>query len=291
MPATSTALSITEILEQILSELPPFDILRFKRVNQKWHKIIRGSSLLQYKAWLREDYPDTAHLVRGDDLMPESQDYSDIAKEYEMRRYVYNLSKHLHPIVVARIMKKPPQDPSYCFEPDKSEENGYGGYLNLPPVLIRKLRKWYENNKHTEDEWGHMSLYRPHSRRIRWETPNSGGAGIPFELDVDFLIGKASIGHDNKSNEHRKRLDYLTLSDLFGALDRQWEEWLESERDEHFFSHDAGVCDLDMGLPAQSCLEYDSEDEDEDEENERSQVGYKMTMEEHIKVCLITASG
>ena len=71
--AASMVLSINELLEQILSELPPPDIFRYQRVNKTWYNLITKSQLLQYKSWLRDDYPDAAHHVRVDDLILEKE--------------------------------------------------------------------------------------------------------------------------------------------------------------------------------------------------------------------------
>jgi hypothetical protein len=307
MAAASDVFSIAEILQQILSELPPLDIIRYERVNSTWRKLITGSPLLQYKSWLRNDYPDPAHHVRADDLIPEYTDHDhDTEKDYENKRYIYNLSKHLNPIVVARIMQHPPEDPRFSFDPlSCMDKDGFGGYLNFCAILLRDLMQWYKNNKATEHIWGHMSLFRPDARRVSWETPTSGGAGIPFILEAvrtknpDAKRYRAAYMRGISVNKKTGKPLILTLSDLMGRLDDAWDAWIESEREEHYCSHDGGVCDFDQGIPSERCLESENEEDevekhdDEDEENEEGEEttsGTKMTMEEHIERAVIEAS-
>ena len=45
--ATNTALGITELLEAILEEVPPKDLLRCQRVCRTWKDTIDGSTKLQ----------------------------------------------------------------------------------------------------------------------------------------------------------------------------------------------------------------------------------------------------
>jgi hypothetical protein len=60
------------------------------------------------------------------------------------------------------------------------------------------------------------------------------------------------------------------------GLDSAWENWIESEEDEHYFSHDGAGCDLDQGIPGKGCLESA-------EMEEKPTFGTMMTMEEHIE--------
>jgi hypothetical protein len=282
MSAASAVLSIAEILEQIISELPPFDIIRCQRVNSTLKKLITSSPLLQYKAWLRNDYPDSAHHVRAEDLMPKFCPCS-IKKgvEYGNQRFLYNISKHLHPIVVARIMQHPPDDARYQFEPIAGglnagmDTDGFGGYLHFRPILIRDPRHWYEKNKSTEHIWGQISLYRPDARKITWQTGNSGGAGIHFTREAVRIGHPHSRSHDCIVKKAEQPL-ILTLGDLMNGLDSAWKNWIESEEDEHYFSHDGAGCDLDQGIPGKGCLESAKMEENPTFET-------MMTMEEHIE--------
>ncbi|KAF2638702.1 hypothetical protein P280DRAFT_520148 [Massarina eburnea CBS 473.64] len=104
MSAVSEVLGVTELFEQILSELPPLDIIRYQRVSRTWQNLIVESPLLQYKTWQRKDH---SNPVKADDLIPdlERKDFlrfdSEERKEYELPRFIYNVSKHLHPILVS----------------------------------------------------------------------------------------------------------------------------------------------------------------------------------------------
>jgi len=304
MSATSAVLSIPEILQQILSELPVFDIIRFQIVNRTWRELIVGSPLLQYKSWLRHDFPDPAHRVQANDVqLRESNGYIEgyrydhkIIAEANTKRYIHNITNHLNPIIVARVMENPPEDPSYSFEPtERKEEDGFGGYFYLRPVLIRDLLQWYETHKSTEGKWGHMSLYRPAARVIHWEVPTSGGAGIQFNLEAVESSSSSRYGQvdfiDNHIWAYKRPGEplILTLSDLFGRLERLWETWLNSEREEHYLSHDGEGCDYDQGLP-DNCLQPSNEDNSNEEENMKVTFGCKMTKDEHVDACIREAS-
>jgi hypothetical protein len=320
MSAASTVLSIVELLQQILSELPPLDIVRCQRVDSTWKKLITGSPLLQYKAWLCNDYPDPTHHVRADDLIPEYMEGegiedTDLAlselKALEAERFNYNISKHLNPIIVSTIMQRAPDLPRSWFDPlQDMEKDGFGGYLNFYPVLLRDLRRWYKKNRATEHIWGNMSLYRPDARKIRWEMPMTGDAGIPLRMEAVRTedpdaehYSSDFFGNDVLVNKSSGEPLVLKLKDLIGRLDAVWDRWIDSEREEHYCSHDGGVCDLDQGIPGESCSyadneedgeeEEDKDDEDveeEDEEEEETTIGPRMTMEEHIERAMIAAS-
>lgn len=361
---------IPEILQQVISELPPLDIIRCQRVNSTWQKFINDSPLLQYKAWLRDDYPDATQHVRPDDLIPEydrwaawhdrwAAEHADISEDdelgdekpgsedieipdlfeedpetgidlgnkdvemedaeegedtdsyttefdkeriYESKRLVYNISKHFHPIVVARFMEDVPSPSSHHYDPlQDMKQWGFGGSLHFRPVLIRALMRWYEIHKSSETKWGHMSLCRPPSRRISLETPCSDDAGIPFTLEARLDEERHGIRYDSDYRHH----DYvayknpgeplmLTLSDLMANLSQMWDEWIDSEHEIHYLSHDGSGCDYDKGIPGTGCLNSDAEDEDDDddegEEWERETFGFKMSMEEHIDQAVMEAS-
>jgi hypothetical protein len=318
MSAASAVFSIVELLQQILSELPPLDIVRCQRVDSTWKKLITGSPLLQYKAWLRNDYPDLAHRVRADDLIPEYMEGegiedTDLAlpelKALETKRFNYNISKHLNPIIVSTIMQRSPDMPRYWFDPlQDMEKDGFGGYFNFYPVLLCDLRRWYKKNRATEHLWGNMSLYRPDARKIRWEMPMTGDAGIPLRMEAVRTedpepYSSDFFGNDVQVNRKSGEPLVLRLSDLMGRLDDAWHRWIDSEQEEHYCSHDGGVCDLNQGIPGESCLdsaddedgeeeedENDEDGEEEDEEEEEVTIGTKMTMEEHIEKAMFTAS-
>jgi hypothetical protein len=314
MSAASTVFSIAELLQQILSELPPLDIIRCQRVDSTWKKLIVGSPLLQYKAWLHNDFPDPAHYIRADDLLPEYRDLDGDKEEdyktkcdkegsYERKRYNYNVSKHLNPIVVAMIMQHPPDSPSNSFDPlKKMDEDGFGGYFSFRPILLRDLMQWYERNKTTEHIWGQMSLYRPDARRIDWSLPLTSCAGLRLEIeavrteDPNAEVYSTDFGGiEVRVNKKPGEPLVLKLSDLMGLLDVTWKRWIESEHEEHYLSHDGAGCDFDMGIPGHECLESDEEEDGEDgeegEEEEKGETfGCKMSMESHIDWAVISAS-
>lgn len=214
--------------------------------------------------------------------------------DYHTKRYIYNVSKHLHPVIVSNIMKNLPQDPIYSFEPLRGmDKNGFGGYFKLIPALLRDLRRWYERNKATEHVWASIPLYRPNARKVSWSLPDSGGGRIPVELE-------AFPGNPEEGNANYPRYAFrvkkgpgeppvLTLGDLMSKLDCAWERWMDSEREIHFLTHYDQGCDLDQGIPSEDCLKSEDGDE-EDEYGERVTFGTKMTMEEHIEQAMCVAA-
>lgn len=286
-------LSIIEVLQQILGELPPLDIIRCQRVNRTWKQLIANSPLLQYQAWLRNDCSDPAYRIQPDDLIIE---YHGPSKETDNSTdgFIRNVAQHLHPIVVVNIMKHLPEDTCYSFDPvNKIDTDGFGGYLNLRPVLLRDLMQWYEKHKTTTHIWGNMPLYRPDARKVCWEIPDSEGAGIPVHLEA--IPNKAGTynpnhsGRDFKVNKAPGQPLVLTVGDLMRKLDYAWSQWMDSERENHYLSHDTGVCDLNQGIPDEYCL--GSEDEDEDDGGKRrAACRTKLTMAEHIQQAIEAAS-
>jgi hypothetical protein len=289
MSAHSDIFSIVEILQAVLSELPPLDIIRCQRVSSTWKTVITDSPLLQYKAWLRNDCPDPSYRIRADDLLPES-DYPT-KQAYDTKRYNYNVSKHLHPIVVARIMEHPPDDPRFEFDPlQNMQEDGFGGYLNFRPVLLRDLMRWYERHKATEHIWGSMSLYRPDARKVCWELPDSEVASIPVNFEAVSVTAEVYsclyTGYRWEVNKAPGQALVLTVGDLMKKLDYAWNEWLDSEREVHYRSHDCDSCDFDKGIPGEGCLDRD----DDKKSSPRPTFGEKMTMEEYIERAMTEAS-
>lgn len=72
-------------------------------------------------------------------------------------------------------------------------------------------------------------------------------------------------------------------------LDYAWSQWMDSERENHYLSHDTGVCDLNQGIPGEYWL--GSEDEDEDNGGKRiAACRTKLTMAEHIQQAIEAAS-
>jgi hypothetical protein len=271
MSATSTVLDLPEILQQVLSELPPFDIIRCQLVNRTWHRLIANSPLLQYKAWLRNDYPDPIYHVKPDDLMAEAD--SDVTKEFGTKRFLYNIGRHLNPVIVARVMEDIPRDPSYSFDPARDlEKYGFGGYFNFRPVLVQALLRWYNANKASEDKWTHVSLFRPEAHRLSWEVPGSDDSIFTFRLEAQHnekpdaqRYARHFMGHDYVANKRPGEPLFLTLRDLLGNLERLWERWLDNEREIHYMSHEGGGCDS-VGLPDHSVSSDSDGDEDMDED-------------------------
>jgi hypothetical protein len=304
MAAASAVLSLPELLTEILSHLPPFDILRCQRVNRTWQTLITSAPLLQYKSWQRNDYVDP---IRADDLIEEIpwqheyyQDHPAEREEQERLRYIYNVDKHLHPIIVSRTLKNMPETRSYSFEPDEyKDEDGFGGTFSFLPVLLQDLLEWYKENKHTEEKWGNQSLIRPDARIISWSIPSSDDGSMPFRL----VAMRTDDPETSKYDSHRlvaKKEPWeplvLTVGDLIGFLDELWDRWKESERQVHYLSHDGQGCDYDQGLP-DCCLDSDEEDMEIDSEDEEAgavwdntKKGYKMTADEHVQDCVKRAS-
>lgn len=284
--SASRVFSIIEILQQILCELPPLDIFRCQRVNKTWKQLISDSPLLQYQAWLRNDIADPAYRIRAEHFDAGIYKPAE-AVDYNTSRYIENVSRHLHPIILLNVLKHMPRDPRYSFDPVKrTEEDGFGGYFNLRPVLIRDLMQWYAKNKGTEHIWGKMSLYRPDARKVCWSIPLSDMAGIPVELKAytrrerDFTYPGYHGYRFEVIKEPGEPL-VLTVGDLMKKLDFAWDEWIDGEREEHYLSHDGQGCNFDRGIPAERCLEDDEEG---------TTFGDKMTLEEHIEQALEVAS-
>lgn len=284
--SASHVFSIIEILQQILCELPPLDIIRCQRVNSTWKQLISDSPLLQYQAWLRNDCSDPAYRIRADDFDPSVRKPKEEV-DYNTRRYLSNVSRHLHPVILVNVMKHLPKDPRYSFDPvPRSKKDGFGGYFNLRPVLLRDLMQWYERNKATEHIWGGMSLYRPDARKVDWSMPDSEDAGITVQLkavarkDGDPTFAGFHGWYFDVIKEPGQPL-VLTLGDLMKKLDWAWTRWMDSEHEVHYLSHDGEGCNFDRGIPGQGCLE---------EAEEYRTFGTKLTMEEHIEQAIAKAS-
>ena len=302
MTAASTTFSIAEILQLILSELPPLDIIKCRRINSSWKRLIDDSPLLQYRSWLRNDYPDPAQHVSAYDLKsaPSIGDPGYDEEEESNSSFYYNVSKHLNPVIVACIEEINPTSLDYWFDPTKNmETDGFGGYMHFPPTLLHALMQWRDRNASSQHVWGSMSLYRPNARKMCWEIPTSGGAGIPFHMEAvpkdDPNAGTYShcyAANDVSVNKIAGQPLFLTLGDLVGRLDMEWHRWIDSEQEEHYCGHDGGVCDLEEGIPGDGCLESDNEEDDGDDEDcgKMETSGRKMTMEEHIERAMEAAS-
>jgi hypothetical protein len=124
-------------------------------------------------------------------------------------------------------------------------------------------------------------------------------AGIPLNFEAvrneDPDAGKNSMVYFGNDVQFIKRPGqplFLTLSDLMGRLDAAWLRWVESEHEEHYFSHDGEGCDFDQGIPPENCLVSDNEEDGEeghDEGEEEMTFGTKMTMKEHIDRAVFAA--
>jgi hypothetical protein len=299
--AVSNVLGIPELLRQILSSLPPLDIVRIQLVCRTWHNLISTSPLLQYRSWLSSSYPGPERVTFADTIpeltweqksslfWSEYEEMMDKQTEYEVNRFLHNVSTHLNPVLVHIIMKHVPNNPTYCFEMKPPEHEGALSYFSFRPDILRDCVKWYEHHKDSQEHWGGMSLYRPDLKSVQWEIPCSDDSGIPVHMG-------AADGAER-----------LTLKDLMTDVDRLWYRWKDSERETHYLSHDAGECDLDMGFP-EHCLESsdeeedegenedkdededDDDDDDEEEEEEEEEggmklmkMGVKMSVEEHLE--------
>jgi hypothetical protein len=279
MSAALTVFHIPELLEHILSELPPLDIIRYQSVNYTWQRLIADSPLLQYKAWLRRDCLDPAHEVQEEqfEIAPFSEDYNmDEELDHTMRAISHSMSKHLNPVVVACFMKAIPVSPEYDWD---------GGFLPLRPGLLQALTRWHEAHEASEDRWGHMPLCRPSVSAIRSETMTSTRGGIPFNLEAQHSSDPKEANLVAWGVSHKRPdepLD-LTLRDIMQAVEDQWEEWLQFEKDLHWNRHRVG-CDYDVGLPSDKCLDHDKiSDEEERRYAETMETsGTKRTMEGHI---------
>lgn len=275
MSATSAALSVIEILEQILSRLPPLDIIRCKQVDRTWCALITHSPLLQYKSWLRNDCPDPTRRTKA------TYPLSDFFKpDKDGTRYTYLISKHLHPIFAAAALENSLSEYRRTYSFELFKPDGSLDYFTLRPVVMRPLLKWYAANKHTENAWGHMALFRPHAESLNWETSMTDGAGVPFHLNVESCRRPNFFSPADEKPEEQP--PFLTLSDLFRVLGRHWRNWVDAENETHYLSHDGEGCDVDEGMPGDLCLKryyriggYEDSDEDteddEDDEEEKSE--------------------
>jgi hypothetical protein len=225
----------------------------------------------------------------------------------ELDCFFYNVSEHLNPVVVASIMENPPSDASFTFGKYGGTGCGYSysfdphahsKKFDMSPIILRSLRSWYEQNKASEYVWGAMPLYRPDARKISWVLKVSGGGGIPFGLKA--VHGPESVPDDRTLifddpilvEKATEESTYLTLGDLLQRVEDVWNDWIESEQEEHDLSHDGLGCDLVRGIPGDFCLEFDKEDgeeegqfaSDEEEEAAEQRVRFrrKVALEEYI---------
>ncbi|KAF2443280.1 hypothetical protein P171DRAFT_432576 [Karstenula rhodostoma CBS 690.94] len=299
MAAASTVFGSPEILQQILSELPAFDIIRYQRVSRVWHKLIADSPLLQYKSWLRNEYPDPAQHVRDTDFIPWDRKYphgSEAARDHETKRYLSNITRHLNPIIVGRALEDIPRNAGSCFDPIQDmDKDGFGGYFNFRPVHIQALCQWYEANKDTESRWGHLSLYRPETRKISWDVPCTDDSGLPFSLkaksndDPDYT-GNGVVVVNKRPGEPL----FLTVGDLLANVGDLWEKWLDYERETHYLSHDGEGCDSSLGLP-DDCISFDDNEDQEEDSKENKVLGtdrhiFEGISEYYIERCIRIAS-
>ncbi|KAJ4286977.1 hypothetical protein N0V90_012858 [Kalmusia sp. IMI 367209] len=229
MSAMAAVISIPELLQQILSELPPLDIIRYQRVSRTWKELISSSPLLQYKAWLRHDFPGIVSMDPFADVLPESWELrslylycSEDEQARSARRFIRNISQHLNPVLVARTMQDFPDDTRHM----------YGGeYLSFRPVLIQSLMNWHEANKDSKATWADMPLCRPETDVVRWETNVEDEAGVPFTLQArypDDPEAQSNSGEFVAKKQSGEPL-LLTLGDLLEHLPSQWERWIDWE--------------------------------------------------------------
>lgn len=279
--AASSVLGIAELLEQILSELPPPDIFRCQRVNKNWYELITNSPLLQYKSWLRDDHSDPAHHVRANDLILDAEiDAEDYGSDYDShldaevdncdKCYGYNISRHLHPVVAACFMEYPSTEieDSFLINPDENMKGEFWARLPMNSVILRALIDWYQKNKDSEHIWGHISLCRPSVHKVKWELLNSDGSGISTDLEARYTENMKPEGYSSYSSTVDKEPGtplVLTVSDILKKLGGEWEAWLDGEHENHFFSHDGEGCNLSVGVPPERCLRGDNKSESESE--------------------------
>ncbi|KAF2447899.1 hypothetical protein P171DRAFT_429495 [Karstenula rhodostoma CBS 690.94] len=269
MSAALKVFCIPKLLEPILSKLPPLDIIRYQSVNHTWHRLIADSPLLQYKAWLRADCPVPTQEVQNDDFEGAFRNWEQQVDDdaYVERAVVYNISKHLNPVLVRCFMQHMPTKLRFVYFDD---------YLSLNPACLRALMYWYEAHKERENVWGHMALCRPDVSAIRWGTGASDDSGIPLELealhdeDADSSY-KISLLRRGQAYKRPGEPLVLTLRDLMRSVKWQWKRWLESEMKLHDRRHGRG-CDHAGGLPQERCFKFE---EVSDDEERRSAVAAK----------------
>lgn len=299
MSAASHVADVPELLEQILSHLPPLDVIRLERVSRTWHYLITKSPLLRYTTWRSNSYPGTTKpKVIPSSQFPEPERDESESDEYHLKDYLYKVSTHLHPVFVSCILKAVPADPRFSFRLPGEERSDDIGYFSLRPKLLRELVRWYKLNSGTEAQWGGMSLYRLGMRQVAFEIPLSDGAGIPFHLEATHekhpwgQKGKWGDKRWGKIGKEPGEELFVTLGDVLREVEGQWDEWLDGEVEVHYLSHDEGPCDYDRGMPGDGCLESGDEDDDDDDEDggSKEKMGYKMTKEEHIDAIVDKAS-
>lgn len=297
----SNIFAVVEILEKILSELPPLDIIQCQRVTSTWRELITTSPLLQYQTWLRNDILDPAYHIRPEDFIADDKygHYSvDAHAQFDVR-YKNNISRHVHPIVVARELESASPDAS--FDPLRHmEKDGFGGHFTFRPIVIHDLMVWYEKHKATEHIWGSMSLCRPDARVIHWEASDSTGNIVPRMKLQAVRTDESGTGDFAAKQEGDGTVIYkrypqplvLTLSDLMRWLNYAWHLWIEQEHGEHDRWHEGGGgCMGNKGIPRDDCLRSDDEGDGTDPDYVPcAKYGPRMTMEEHIEEAMEAAS-
>lgn len=282
--STSSVLHVAELLELILAELPPVDIFRCQRVNKSWYNLITQSTLLQYKSWLRDDHPDSAHRVRVDDLVLELDeetkgelDYEEVEK-YESEAFEYNTSRHLHPVIAARVNGgyNTELEDSILIDPNQDPRHGFQASLPMNPMIIREILNWYEQHKGSERKWGHISLFRPEVYMVCWGLSFSDKGGMSIEV-------RAKENSDHQEMTGRSTGSVLTVGEFVRRLSKIWEAWIEEEHEVHYLSHDGPACDLDRGIPPEECLRQEFEhiviDEGAEEDEHDKTIDRMLEME------------
>lgn len=292
--AASAIFSIPELLEKILVELPPLEIVRCQGVNHLWQDVIVGSILLQYKAWLRDECPDATHDIGNDKVLPMTE--ANNKDKDNDPDFLARISEQFNPIFIASIKRDPLIQSSFSSD---------GDFVTLRPVVLRALAQWFETHKESEEKWGCIPLIRPNVEKVAWDLPFSDcESSVTFRLEARHAEKPEDEGKVLRRVTYRKAGESLalTLRDLMRAAAWQWEEWLDHEREIHYLSHDGEGCDSDCGLPDEDCLERqyeDPSDEDSDGDGDGRDHGeceklreymLKINLERAINSCVKRAS-
>ncbi|KAH9884752.1 hypothetical protein F4778DRAFT_762483 [Xylariomycetidae sp. FL2044] len=304
--AAAKVLAITELLELILSELPPLALIRSQAVCRTWQQLIANSPMLEYAMWMtfETDYP---HPASDDDLIPplkltpEQEDRSsaafvddDARQAYDRKRYISNISRHLNPIIVQIVLKHLPEHTHVEFDWKHSVGlKMMANRFHLHADVLYGLIDWSLEHQGSINHWRHMSLMSPFTGAIDWTMNNTirrQGQGRRIQYSFTHHV--------------------LTLDDLMFALYWACERWEHQESVIHWQGHTEGYCDLDRGYPKDCCEEELVEEFTEHHEEEdpylfdtyaykgiqgvdrhgHKRVGKRMTRKEHLHQCIRIAS-
>ncbi|KAF2271149.1 hypothetical protein CC78DRAFT_573526 [Lojkania enalia] len=155
--ATTLTLSITELLEHILSFLPPLNIYACNPISRAFHACIQQSPLLRHLTWrpplrpLKRTQLLTSHGPPFPYYIPQS-----------------HLPNHLNPIIVLHIERylssvPAPGGPAPIFNISSDGE----ALFTMGEQLLMVVLAWGASRERWKDHWAYMPVCRPGVQKMR----------------------------------------------------------------------------------------------------------------------------